>query len=103
MQDPDREAVKARLNALGFTVDTIDEDGSAKRPDLVATKDGSRMFVEVKARVEDAALRAAMESVALGSTEVVLASLDKRNSVSAFTANLASSASNFQWPARSPR
>lgn len=82
MRDPDREAVKARLKALGFTVAAIDEEDDAKRPDLLATKEGTRMFVEVKARVEDSALRAGMESVATGSTEVVLASLDKRNSLS---------------------
>ena len=40
------------------------------------------MFVEVKARVEDAALRADMESVAPGSTAVVRTLLDKRNSLS---------------------
>ncbi len=82
MRDPYREAVQVRLEALGFTVDAISEDDEAKRPDLVAIKEGVRTFVEVKARVEDSALRTNMESVALGSTEVVLNSLDKRNSIS---------------------
>ncbi|MGH8072090.1 MAG: hypothetical protein ACRERE_44035 [Candidatus Entotheonellia bacterium] len=82
MRDPDREAVQARLEALGFTVDVISEEDDANRPDLVAIKEGVRMFVEVKARVEDSALRANMESVRAGSTEIVLNSLDKRNSLS---------------------
>ena len=81
MRDRDQEDVCARLKALGFSAQVI-EVNAAKRPDLVAIQASVRMFVEVKARMEDAALRRDMESVALNSTALVLNSLSKRNSIS---------------------
>jgi hypothetical protein len=84
MRDYDRDAVQVRLINLGFNVDVIGEEQDAKRPDLLATKAGARMFVEVKSRVEDGALRPDMEAVPAGSTKVLLTSLDKRNSLSAY-------------------
>ena len=75
-------SVKARLGALGFDVDFV-ATAEQERPDLLASKDGSRMVVEVKTRTEDRQLRKAMESVKLGETRAVFAHLDKHNSISA--------------------
>lgn len=83
MRDPNREAVQQRLEALGFMVDPIDEHGSERRPDLMACADAQTLYVEVKTRTEDAALRAKMESVHAGMTAAVVTDLDKRNSISA--------------------
>ena len=82
MHDPNRELVRKRLEALGFKVDLVPEVPNKKRPDLVASKDNSTMFVEVKARVEDTELRANMESVGIGVTRSILISLDKHNALS---------------------
>ena len=82
MRDLNREAVQRRLEALDFAVEVVPEDERARQPDLVATKGGTRMFVEVKTRVEDATLRVKMESVPVGATEPVLTVLDKHNALS---------------------
>jgi hypothetical protein len=83
VRDSNRDAVQQRLEALGFVVDPIDEHGSERRPDLMARADAQTLYVEVKTRSEDAALRAKMESVPAGMTAAVLTGLDKRNSISA--------------------
>ena len=75
--------MQRRLEALGFDVRPIDEHESERRPDLLAVADQRKLYVEVKTRTEDAALRAQMESVPVGQTAAVLADLDKRNSISA--------------------
>jgi Holliday junction resolvase len=82
MHDPNREAVRKRLEALHFTVGTVPEVPNEKRPDLVALKGNTTMFVEVKTRVEDTNLRAKMESVGIGEAKSFLMSLDKHNSLS---------------------
>lgn len=81
MRDADRDIVIQRLKNLGFDAEPIEETVD-ERPDLVARKSGTTMYVEVKSRVEDAHLRAAMESVRVGETKQILSSLDKDNSVS---------------------
>jgi Holliday junction resolvase len=68
VRDPNRDAVQKRLEALGFVVDLIAEHGSERRPDLMALADAQMLYVEVKTRTEDAALRAKMESVPAGRT-----------------------------------
>jgi Holliday junction resolvase len=73
--------VRKRLEALGFQVADIREHPTENRPDLRAAKQGLSMLVEVKARTEDADLRAKMESVRASSTESFLVSLDKHNSL----------------------
>ena len=82
MHDHNRDAVKKRLEALSFKVDIVPEVPNEKRPDLVALRDNTTMFVEVKTRVEDTNLRAKMESVGVGATGSFLTSLDKHNSLS---------------------
>ncbi len=82
MHDRNRESVGKRLEALGFKVDVVREVPNEKRPDLVASKDNTTMFVEVKVRVEDRELRAKMESVGVGATKSIVISLDKHNSLS---------------------
>jgi hypothetical protein len=49
----------------------------------MARADAQTLYVEVKRRTEDAALRAGMASVPTGMTAAVLTNLDKRNSISA--------------------
>jgi hypothetical protein len=83
VRDPNRDAVQQRLEALGFDVHPIAEHGSERRPDLMARADAQTLYVEVKRRTEDAALRAGMASVPTGMTAAVLTNLDKRNSISA--------------------
>jgi hypothetical protein len=83
VRDPNRDAVQQRLEALGFDVHPIAEHGSERRPDLMARADAQTLYVEVKTRTEDAALRVGMASVPTGMTAAVLTNLDKRNSISA--------------------
>lgn len=82
MQDLNRDAVRQRLEALGFTVHPIVETVDSRQPDLIARADGATMYVEVKTRVEDHVLRAKMEAVRVGETAEILTGLDKRNSLS---------------------
>lgn len=82
MRDPGREPVRRRLEALGFQVDDIAEDPKQRRPDFRVSKDGTKMLVEVKTRMEDAELRSRMESVSVGASESILVPLDKHNSLS---------------------
>lgn len=82
MRDPGRKPVRKRLEALGFQIVDIPEHPTENRPDLRATKLGLSMLVEVKTRTEDSDLRKKMEAVRLGSTESILTSLDKHNSLS---------------------
>lgn len=83
MHDRDRNDVKMLLERLGFTVASVPEAKNEKRPDLVATSGDSKMFVEVKTRVQDSTLRAAMEAVPLGAAEAILTPLEKHNALSA--------------------
>lgn len=83
MLDRDSRAVMEQLEHRGFTVAHVPEVENEKRPDLLATSDGTRMFVEVKARVHDATLQAEMEAVPVGATRAVLTPLEKHNSMSA--------------------
>lgn len=82
MQDLNRDAVQERLEALGFEVKPIAESNSSRQPDLVARADSATMYVEVKTRVEDVALRAEMEAVSVGATTAILTGLDKHNALS---------------------
>lgn len=79
----DRDAVRQRLEAVGFVVDPIKEHRSERRPDLMARADTQTLYVEVKTRAEDVVLRSKMESVPAGVTAAVLTDLGKRNSISA--------------------
>ena len=65
------------IAALAFKVNVVQEVSNEKRPDLVASKNNTTMFIEVKARVEDTALRAKMEFVRVGETKSILTSLDR--------------------------
>lgn len=82
MIDHDREAVQDRLRNLGFQVEPIPEDNQNRLPDLIARSDGSSMYVEVKKRLVDNSLKAAMEAVLPGTTETIQTSADKQNSLS---------------------
>jgi hypothetical protein len=82
MQDRDSDHVRVHLERLGFTVERIKQARLAKRPDLLAVRDNTRMFVEVKARVQDSALRTQMETVPVGATESILTPLEKQNVLS---------------------
>lgn len=83
MNDPNRDAVQARLEALGFAVRPIPETSSSRQPDLAARSEGATMYVEVKTRSEDRVLRGRMEAVHIGETAAMLTDLDKHNSISA--------------------
>lgn len=83
MDDRDREDVKMVLERLGYQVDVVLTVNDEKRPDLLAIHGHTRMFVEVKARVQDLTLRAAMEAVPPGATESILTPLEKHNALSA--------------------
>lgn len=82
VNDPNRDAVQARLEALGFEVLSIPET-SRRQPDLAARSEGATMYVEVKTRSEDRVLRGRMEAVRIGETAAILTDLDKHNSISA--------------------
>jgi hypothetical protein len=83
MIDPNRDAVQARLDALGFEVRPIPATSTSLQPDLVARADGTTMFVEVKTRSEDRVLRGQMEAVRIGHEDDLVTDLDKHNSISA--------------------
>jgi hypothetical protein len=83
MRDQDSDDIKKLLEHLGFTVHSVPEATTEKRPDLVATSGGSRMFVEVKTRVQDSKLRADMEAVPVGETKPILTPLEKHPTLSA--------------------
>lgn len=83
MNDPNRDAVQARLEALGFAVRPIPETSITPQPDLAAVSEGATMYVEVKSRSVDRALRGRMEAVHIGETDAILTDLDKHNSISA--------------------
>lgn len=83
MNDPNRDAVQVRLEALGFEVRPIPEPSTSVQPDLVAHSDGVTMYVEVKTRSEDRVLRGRMEAVRIGETAEIRTDLDKHNSISA--------------------
>jgi len=82
MRDHDQEHVCDMLQRLGFVVEqlTVSTD---KRPDLLAQRDGERLFVEVKSRRLDASLRKAMESVRPGDQQTIETTLEKHNTLSA--------------------
>ncbi len=83
MKDPNRDAVRARLEALGFAVRCIAETSTSLQPDLVAQDEDAMMYVEVKTRTEDRVLRGKMEAVGIGETVDIQTKLDKHNSISA--------------------
>lgn len=83
MNDPNRDAVQTRLEALGFAVSPIPETSSSRQPDLAARSEGATMYVEVKTRTEDRVLRGGMEAVRIGETAAIPTDLDKHNSISA--------------------
>ena len=83
MDDRDREDVKMVLERLGYQVRVLPTVKDEKRPDLLAIRGDTRMFVEVKTRVQDSTLRAAMEAVPLGATESILTPIKKHNALSA--------------------
>lgn len=82
MNDTSSDAVRERLQNLGFSVNHIPEEHGEKRPDLLAEKDGVRMYVEVKTREVDNAYRSKLEAVPCGATQKVLTPLNKHNSLS---------------------
>jgi Holliday junction resolvase-like predicted endonuclease len=83
VNDPNRDAVQARLDALGFEVRSIPETTKSRQPDLLAQAEGTTMYVEVKTRSEDRVLRGRMEAVGIGKTDEIVTDLDKHNSISA--------------------
>jgi|GEM_PF-3350313 len=82
MRDRNVELVERRLKALGFDVTVVNVSPEERRPDLRTSKDGMIMFVEVKTRVTNHALRRRMESVAVGDMQSFLVPLDKKNFLS---------------------
>lgn len=83
VKDPNRDTVKARLEGLGFEVQSIPETSKSLRPDLVALSEEGAIYVEVKTRSEDRVLRGDIESVGIGEEVEILTDLDKHNSISA--------------------
>lgn len=83
MRDQDSDEIKRLLKRLGFTVHGIPAVTVEKRPNLVAISGDSKMFVEVKARVQDSKLRADMEAVPADETKPILTPLEKHSTLSA--------------------
>lgn len=83
MRDKNSDEVKKLLEQLGFEVDSVLDAKVEKRPDLLATRGDTTMFVEVKSRVQDSLLRAEMEAVPVGATGSILTPLEKHNALSA--------------------
>jgi hypothetical protein len=83
MKDPNRDAVRTRLEALGFAVRCIPETSTSLQPDLVAQDEDAMMYVEVKTRTEDRVLRGKMEAVGIGEKVDIQTNLGKHNSISA--------------------
>ncbi len=83
MKDPNRDAVRTRLEALGFVVCCIPETSEFPQPDLAAQDEDAMMYVEVKTRTEDRVLRGEMEAVSIGKTVDIQTTLEKHNSISA--------------------
>ena len=83
MNDPNRDAVCKRLEALGFLVRCIPETSTSPQPDLVTQDEDAMMYVEVKTRTEDRALRGEMEAIGIGEAVDIQTNLEKHNSISA--------------------
>ncbi|MCG8344484.1 MAG: hypothetical protein MI685_04880 [Chlorobiales bacterium] len=90
ISDPNRDAVQARLEALGFVVCPIPETSKSQQPDLAAQADRATMYVEVKTRFEDRVLRDRMEAVGIGETADIFTDLGKQNRISSMVKHASS-------------